>query len=48
MELASLMSQIDLGDYHVDGTKSKITMRSVLEKFYPSRYLEAISNEQSK
>ncbi|ALC48289.1 CG43867 [Drosophila busckii] len=46
LELASLMSQIDLGDYTLE--KSRDVGLKALDKFYPYRYRDALSSEQLK
>ncbi|XP_018797066.1 PREDICTED: uncharacterized protein CG43867 isoform X6 [Bactrocera latifrons] len=50
LELASLMSQIDMGDYSHEksrGTGSNVGIKA-LDKFYPYRYRDALSAEQLK
>ncbi|XP_036339230.1 uncharacterized protein CG43867 isoform X4 [Rhagoletis pomonella] len=50
LELASLMSQIDMGDYSHEksrGTGSNVGLKA-LDKFYPYRYRDALSAEQLK
>ncbi|XP_030378287.1 uncharacterized protein CG43867 [Scaptodrosophila lebanonensis] len=46
LELASLMSQIDMGDYTHE--KSRDVGLKALDKFYPYRYRDALSAEQLK
>nr|XP_036232865.1 uncharacterized protein CG43867 isoform X7 [Bactrocera oleae] len=50
LELASLMSQIDMGDYSHEksrGTGSNVGIKA-LDKFYPYRYRDALNAEQLK
>ncbi|XP_067636233.1 uncharacterized protein CG43867 isoform X3 [Eurosta solidaginis] len=50
LELASLMSQIDMGDYSHEksrGTGSNVGLKA-LDKFYPYRYRDALNAEQLK
>lgn len=46
LELASLMSQIDMGDYSHE--KSRDVGLKALDKFYPYRYRDALGSEQLK
>ncbi|XP_058115979.1 uncharacterized protein CG43867 [Anopheles coustani] len=46
LELASLMAQIDLGDFSAD--KSKTSSLQALDKFYPYRYRDALNQEGLK
>ncbi|XP_049277395.1 uncharacterized protein CG43867 isoform X10 [Anopheles funestus] len=46
LELASLMAQIDMGDYSSD--KSKTNSLQALDKFYPYRYRDALNQEGLK
>ncbi|KAL7743559.1 hypothetical protein ACLKA6_013365 [Drosophila palustris] len=46
LELASLMSQIDMGDYSHE--KSRDVGLKALDKFYPYRYRDALGAEQLK
>uniref|UniRef100_A0A182N608 Plekhh1 n=1 Tax=Anopheles dirus TaxID=7168 RepID=A0A182N608_9DIPT len=46
LELASLMAQIDMGDYSSD--KSKTNSLQALDKFYPYRYRDALNQDGLK
>uniref|UniRef100_A0A182PQW6 Plekhh1 n=1 Tax=Anopheles epiroticus TaxID=199890 RepID=A0A182PQW6_9DIPT len=46
LELASLMAQIDMGDFASD--KSKTNSLQALDKFYPYRYRDALNQEGLK
>ncbi|XP_058445741.1 uncharacterized protein CG43867 isoform X5 [Malaya genurostris] len=46
LELASLMAQIDMGDFAID--KSKTSSLQALDKFYPYRYRDALSTDGLK
>lgn len=46
LELASLMAQIDMGDYAAD--KSKTSSLQALDKFYPYRYRDALTPDGLK
>ncbi|XP_065095489.1 uncharacterized protein CG43867 isoform X7 [Ochlerotatus camptorhynchus] len=46
LELASLMAQIDMGDYAAD--KSKTSSLQALDKFYPYRYRDALTADGLK
>ncbi|XP_058061426.1 uncharacterized protein CG43867 [Anopheles bellator] len=46
LELASLMAQIDMGDFSSD--KSKTSSLQALDKFYPYRYRDALNQEGLK
>ncbi|XP_075155632.1 uncharacterized protein CG43867 isoform X3 [Haematobia irritans] len=50
LELASLMAQIDMGDYSHEKSKSATTNVGIkaLDKFYPYRYRDALNPEQLK
>ncbi|XP_055387126.1 uncharacterized protein CG43867-like [Condylostylus longicornis] len=52
LELASLMSQIDMGDYSVEKSKGPAnntnTSLHALDKFFPYRYRDAMSSKQLK
>ncbi|XP_058825886.1 uncharacterized protein CG43867 isoform X8 [Topomyia yanbarensis] len=46
LELASLMAQIDMGDFAVD--KAKTSSLQALDKFYPYRYRDALTTDGLK
>ncbi|XP_016949436.1 uncharacterized protein CG43867 isoform X13 [Drosophila biarmipes] len=48
LELASLMSQIDMGDYSLEKSKDVGVGLKGLDKFYPYRYRDALGAEQLK
>ncbi|XP_073830590.1 uncharacterized protein CG43867 isoform X9 [Musca autumnalis] len=50
LELASLMAQIDMGDYSHEKSKSATTNVGIkaLDKFYPYRYRDALNPDQLK
>uniref|UniRef100_A0A1A9VRA7 PH domain-containing protein n=1 Tax=Glossina austeni TaxID=7395 RepID=A0A1A9VRA7_GLOAU len=50
LELASLMAQIDMGDYSHEKTKTTTANVGIkaLDKFYPYRYRDALNPEQLK
>ncbi|XP_055841558.1 uncharacterized protein CG43867 isoform X4 [Episyrphus balteatus] len=52
LELSSLMSQIDMGDYSLEKSRGSGNMNNAslkaLDKFYPYRYRDALSSEQLK
>ncbi|TMW47133.1 hypothetical protein DOY81_007782 [Sarcophaga bullata] len=50
LELASLMAQIDMGDYSHEKTKNATSNVGIkaLDKFYPYRYRDALNAEQLK
>ncbi|KAH8419915.1 hypothetical protein KR009_003841 [Drosophila setifemur] len=48
LELASLMSQIDMGDYSLEKSKDIGVGLKGLDKFYPYRYRDALGAEQLK
>nr|XP_017102245.2 uncharacterized protein CG43867 isoform X7 [Drosophila bipectinata] len=48
LELASLMSQIDMGDYSLEKSRDVGVGLKGLDKFYPYRYRDALGAEQLK
>ncbi|XP_017030486.1 uncharacterized protein CG43867 isoform X3 [Drosophila kikkawai] len=48
LELASLMSQIDMGDYSLEKSRDIGVGLKGLDKFYPYRYRDALGAEQLK
>ncbi|XP_017067569.1 uncharacterized protein CG43867 isoform X8 [Drosophila eugracilis] len=48
LELASLMSQIDMGDYSLEKSRDVGVGLKGLDKFYPYRYRDALGTEQLK
>ncbi|XP_055323224.1 uncharacterized protein CG43867 isoform X8 [Sitodiplosis mosellana] len=49
LELASLMSQIDMGDYVTDKNRMTTSISlQVIDKFYPYRYRDGLSSDEMK